>query len=68
MAEVEVFGSPAIRVRNTRSTGDEGIDYQGVRADTGEAFLFGFGAPTGEILDEFLPTWDAMFESITAAE
>ena len=26
------------------------------------------GAPSSEILDEFLPTWDMMFESITATE
>lgn len=68
LAEVEVFDSPAIRVRVTPSEGRESIQYQGVRADTGEVFLLGFGAPTGEILDEFLPTWDAMFESITATE
>ena len=67
-AEVEVFDRPAIRVRVTHADGSESVQYQGVRSDTGEAFLFGFGAPTGEILDEFLPTWDAMFESITAAE
>ena len=66
LAEVEVFGGPAIRVRVTPSEGRESIQYQGVRAD--EVFLLGFGAPTGEILDEFLPTWDAMFESITATE
>ena len=67
-AEVEVFASPAIRVRSTGSLGGEFIAYQGIRADTDEAFLLSFGAPSGEILDEFLPTWDMMFESITATE
>lgn len=66
--EVEVFGSRAIRVRVTLSEGGELIQYQGVRADTGEIFLLGTGAPTSEILDEFLPTWDAIVESITATE
>ena len=66
--EVEVFGVPAIRVRVTAAVGGEFIAYQGIRAETGEPFLFSFGAPTGEILDEFLPTWDAMFESITETE
>jgi hypothetical protein len=67
-ADVEVFGSPAIRVRVTKPDGGEAVQYQGIRSDTGEGFLFGFGAPTGEILDEFLPTWNVMFESITATE
>jgi hypothetical protein len=67
-AEVEVFGGPAIRVRVTAPDGGERVQYQGIRSDTGEVFLLSFGAPTGEILDEFLPTWDAMFESITATE
>jgi hypothetical protein len=65
--EVEIFGSPAIRVRATDS-GGESVVYQGIRSDTGEVFAFSFGAPTDEILDEFLPTWDAMVDSITATE
>ena len=68
LAEVEVFGGPAIRVRVTQPDGGESVLYQGVRSDTDEAFLLSFGAPTGEILDDFLPTWDAMFESIAATE
>ncbi|MGI9623324.1 MAG: hypothetical protein ACR2PK_10850 [Acidimicrobiales bacterium] len=68
LAEVEIFGSQAIRARVTGPEGREFIYYQGVSADTGELFLLGFGAPTSEILDEFLPTWDAMVESITATE
>ena len=39
---------------------------QGVRPDTGEAFLLGYGAPTEESLDAFLTVWEAMFQSITA--
>jgi hypothetical protein len=68
LAEVEVFGGPAIRVRFTNPEGGEVIQYQGIRSDTGEVFLFGFSAPTDETLDAFLPAWDAMFESITAIE
>lgn len=68
LTEVEIFDSPAIRARVTGSEGREFIYYQGLKADTGELFLLGFGAPTSEILDEFLPTWDAMVESITATE
>lgn len=68
LTEVEIFDSPAIRARVTGSEGREFIYYQGLKADTSELFLLGFGAPTSEILDEFLPTWDAMVESITATE
>lgn len=68
LTEVEIFGSPAITVRATLPGGRESVQYQGIHSDTGEAFLFGFEAPTGEILDQFLPTWDAMLESITATE
>ena len=66
LTEVEVFGGLAIRVRFTEPDGGESVDYQGIRSDTGEAFLFGFRAPNDEVFDEFLPTWDVMFESITA--
>ncbi len=65
---MELFNGPAIRVRTTSTEGGEGIASQGVRTGTGEAYLLFLAAPTGEILDEFLPTWDAMFESITAIE
>lgn len=68
LAEVEVFGGPAIRVRVTLPDGVESLQYQGIRSGTGEAFLFGFGAPNSEVFDEFLPTWAAMVESITATE
>jgi len=68
LGEVEVFGATAVVVRVTTPEGDFVIEYQGVRPDTGEAFLFGFGAPTEESLDAFLPVWEAMFESITATE
>lgn len=66
--DVEVFGSPAIKVRFTASDGDEVVAYQGIRFDTGEAFLLSFDASSSEILEEFLPTWDVMFESITAVD
>ncbi len=68
LGEVEVFGTTALVVRVANPDGDFSINYQGVRPDTGEAFLFGFGAPTEESLDAFLPPWEAMFESITATE
>jgi hypothetical protein len=68
LAEVEIFGATAIRVRVTIPEGGESIQYQGVRPDNGEVFLFGIGAATDESLDAFLPAWDAMFESITATE
>jgi len=68
LGEVEVFGTTALVVRVTNPEGDFAINYQGVRPDTGEAFLFGIGAPTEETLDAFLPAWEAMFESITATE
>ena len=68
LREVEVFGTTAIRVRVTLPEGGDSIEYQGVRPDNGEIFLFGFGAATDESLDAFLPAWDAMFESITATE
>jgi hypothetical protein len=61
-AEVEVFCGSAIGVRLTGSDGSESHRLQGIRSETGEVFLLGFGAPT----DEFLPTWTAMFDSITA--
>ena len=66
--EVEIFGTTAVVVRVTNPEGDFSIQYQGVRPDTDEIFLFGFGAPTEEILDAFLPAWNAMIESITATE
>ncbi len=65
---MEVFGTTALVVRVASPDGDFAINYQGVRPDTGEAFLLGFGAPTEESLDAFLPAWEAMFESITAIE
>jgi hypothetical protein len=68
LAEVEVFGATAIRVRVTNPEGGDSIQYQGVRPDNGEIFLFGIEAATDESLDAFLPAWDAMFESITATE
>ncbi|MFT7598793.1 MAG: hypothetical protein ACI8TP_001717 [Acidimicrobiales bacterium] len=64
--DVEVFGSPAIKVRASYPNGDEGVAYQGIRFDTGEVFILRFDAPSSEILEDFLPTWDVMLESITA--
>jgi hypothetical protein len=68
LAEVEIFGATAIRVRVTNPEGRDSIQYQGVRPDNGEAFLLGLGAATDESLDAFLPGWDAMFESIRPTE
>jgi hypothetical protein len=61
-------GPVPLVVRVANPDGDFSINYQGVRPDTGEAFLFGVGGPTEESLDAFLPAWEAMFESITAIE
>ena len=66
LGEVEIFGTTAVVVRITNPDGDFAIEYQGVRPDTGEIFLFGFGAPTEESLEASLPAWEAMLESITA--
>ena len=66
LGEAEVFGTTAVVVRVTTPDDDFAIEYQGVRPDTGEAFLFGYGAPTEESLNAFLPAWEAMFQSITA--
>ena len=67
LGEVEVFGTTAAVARVTNPDGDFAIEYQGVHPDPGEIFLFGFGAPTEESLDAFLPVWEAMIESITAS-
>ena len=66
--EVEVFGTTAVVVRFVDRDGDLNIAYQGVRRDTDDIFILTVGAPTEENLDAFLPTWEAMLESITATE
>lgn len=81
MGEVEIFGTTAAVARVTDPDGDVAIQYQGVLMDGilsdtefvdpgGEKliFLFGFGAPTAEEVDAFLPAWETIIESITATE
>ncbi len=62
--EVEVFGTTALVVRFVDPQGDFNVAYQGVRPDVDDVFLLNVAAPT----DAFLPTWEAMLESITATE
>lgn len=66
--EVEVFGTTALVVRFGDPRGGFNLAYQGVRPDVDDVFLLSVGSPTEENLDAFLPTWEAMLESITATE
>jgi hypothetical protein len=68
LGDEEVFGTIAAVARVTNPEGGFSISYQGVRPDTGEIILLGLVAPTEESLDAFLPTWEAMFESIATTE
>jgi hypothetical protein len=66
--EVEIFGTTAMVVRYVDPQGGFNLAYQGVRPDVDDIFLLSVAAPTEENLDAFLPTWEAMLESITATE
>ena len=66
--EAEVFGSRAVRVRVTEADGGESVLYVGIRSDVGDAFFLSFTAASSEILEEFGPTWDVMFDSIKAVD
>ena len=65
VTEVKIFGVPAYRVE-TDDGSSWGVNLMGIHGD--EAFLFGFGAPSEEARDAFLPTWDRMLQSITPTE
>jgi len=65
VTELEIFGVPAYRVE-TDDGSDWGVSLMGIRGD--EAFLFGFGAPSEEAREAFLPTWELMLQSITPTE
>ncbi len=64
VTETVLFGEPALRAKSDSSTG-WGIAIMGFRKQ--EAFLLSIEAPTAEALDEFLPTWEKMLESIEAS-
>jgi hypothetical protein len=61
VSESEAFGVPALAARHF--DGEEwGYAVMGFVNE--EAFLLGFGAPSEEALDAFLPTWQQMVASI----
>lgn len=80
LGEVEIFGTTAVVARVTDPFGEVAIQYMGLLPagalsddspdpdDEALIFLFGFGAPTAEEVDAFLPAWETVIESITATE
>ena len=60
-SETSVFGVPALRA-TIRTQFGSGEALVGFTDD--EAFLLRFRAPTEEALDEFIPTWTRMLDSI----
>lgn len=60
LLETTIFGVPAMRTKFYEV--QYYLKYAGFIAD--EAFIIGPEAPTKEMLEAFLPTWDLMLESI----
>lgn len=65
VSESEVFGVPALAAKAFDGE-DWGYTLMGFVND--EAFLLGYGAPSEEALDGFLPTWEQMVASIVPTE
>jgi len=65
VTELEIFGVPAYSVE-TSDGSTWGVTLMGIRGD--EAFLFGFGAPSEEAREAFMPTWERMLQSINLTE
>lgn len=65
-SETTIFGESAIRTRVVNETGESEISIQGFRGD--EFFLLDLLAPDEAALEQFLPTFQAMVESIRAEE
>lgn len=61
ITETVVFGVPALRSSYYESQWR--ITYAGFIKD--EAFIFAVGAPTEQLLDDFMPTWDLILASIS---
>ncbi len=63
VVDTEVFGVPAASVRTVDDNGFSTVTLQGFIGE--EMFLLSIVAPPpGEVLDDFLPTWEAMLASI----
>ncbi len=60
--EIEVFGVLAASVRAIDGSGNTALTLQGFIAD--EVFVLFIFSPSDEVLDAFLPTWEAMLASI----
>lgn len=65
--ETEIFGVPALRVKYDHDN-ENGAHVFYMGFIEGEAFLFGLGAPSEDAIDEFMPTWEKMIESIESVE
>lgn len=65
-SETTIFGEPAIRTRVVNDAGESEISIQGFRGD--EFFLLDLLAPDEAALEAFLPTFEAMVESIRPGE
>ena len=61
--ESELFGYPAIRIQYIDGFGNAGISYQGF-TDGDRVFIFNVKGPSGEALDAFLLTWEAMLAKL----
>lgn len=64
ISETTLFGVPAVRAKFYEVQWY--IEYAGFIND--EAFIFGVEAPSEEMLENFLPTWELILASITPVE
>lgn len=63
--ELEAFGVPALAVK---ATDGDIWEHTLMGFVNDEAFLLGMSAPTEEGLDEIMPTWEAMLDSIEPSD
>jgi len=64
ISETTIFGVPAVRAKFYEVQWY--LEYAGFIKD--EAFIFGYGAPSEDMRDRFLPTWELILASITPIE
>jgi hypothetical protein len=64
ISEATIFGVPAVQAKFYEAQWY--LNYAGFIKD--EAFIFGYEAPSEEMRDGFLPTWELMLASITPIE
>ena len=62
-SRTQLFGEPAARVQVTNASGHPVIVIQGFAHD--QIYVLTFGAPTETDLEQSLPTFEAMIESLT---